>query len=71
MKWAGEMKCRRCDGAGCYFCNKKGHILACPTCGDIDSQEVDGKEIKCLVCGTAYQRDGSVIHDDQDPDEIY
>jgi len=72
MSWfrrkVGKHECERCHGAGCYYCERRGYVLMCPNCQDIDSQVEDEGAFRCGVCDTEYKGTGE-IEENPDPYE--
>jgi hypothetical protein len=58
----GKHQCPKCQGKGCYTCDRKGHYLMCPVCCNLDYQkEKTSDHFKCLACDAEYDKKGHLI----------
>ena len=63
---AGQTKCEKCDGGGCYHCERKGYTLACPACMSVYNQAEAETGIRCGVCGVTYSKGGDIVTQNQE-----
>lgn len=57
---AGRHSCEKCQGQGCYSCERKGFVLSCPTCMSQTSQSKVDDDYRCEMCRTTYDKSGTV-----------
>jgi len=59
----GYQTCPRCQGNGCYRCNRKGYLLVCPTCAnsEIEFFRKGDDGFRCIVCGTIFSKGGNIL----------
>lgn len=71
----GVQECRRCAGAGCYWCRKSGEQVMCPACGNSEPelfQKIEGGR-QCLACAATFEDSGrplAVAEEEQDDDVV-
>lgn len=57
----GKQTCPKCQGDGCYSCQRSGAIVVCPQCRSQDEMVTkDGNEYHCHVCGTKFSSSGEI-----------
>ena len=62
----GKSECTRCHGRGCFSCERRGYVLQCPNCCNLEYQEPESGHFRCLVCNLNYNKDGEIITENED-----
>jgi hypothetical protein len=65
----GQQQCYRCQGQGCWGCERKGTITQCPGCAARDGATKSGNNLKCGHCGTVFTKAGVITKDEQEPEK--
>lgn len=59
----GYQRCPKCEGNGCYWCRRTGHMAQCPVCGNHEPELVtkDQDVLTCKVCENKFSQSGNLL----------
>lgn len=61
----GQQQCYRCQGKGCWGCERKGYVIQCPGCAARDQATRTGDDFKCGQCNTVFTKGGIVTKEEE------
>jgi len=56
----GVSKCSKCEGKGCFSCEKTGKVISCPRCGNVNMATKAGNVYTCGACQTDFNAAGKM-----------